>query len=139
MSKLPLRVLTLVSAIICLGSLGLMGRSFSRADILRLPIGQSGGCWATIIYGQLRLWDPDEPLGFAHYVQDAAASNSSYWRTLSGMPWLGIAWNGRAGPNAMILPLWLVPLLTAILPVRWWRAHRRGGARGFEVEPAATA
>ncbi|HEV2294169.1 MAG TPA: hypothetical protein VGR35_09950 [Tepidisphaeraceae bacterium] len=36
----------------------------------------------------------------------------------------------------MILPLWRLPLLTAIGPVRWWRKRRRDGGRGFAVEGA---
>jgi hypothetical protein len=34
----------------------------------------------------------------------------------------------------IVLPLWLLPILTAILPVRWWLIRRRRGGREFPVE-----
>jgi hypothetical protein len=33
----------------------------------------------------------------------------------------------------LILPLWLLPLLTAIPPARWWRARRRASWTAFAV------
>ena len=116
--------LTLLSAAVCLGSAMLVGRSMFAEDVMTL---YSARLEAATINGQIVVKEDRYPWAFPDPV-------------LSGMEeaWLGIGWGTCARGKYVILPLWLLPLLTAIPPVRWWRARRREGGRGFAVEGAAS-
>ncbi|HEV2295479.1 MAG TPA: hypothetical protein VGR35_16640 [Tepidisphaeraceae bacterium] len=59
-----------------------------------------------------------------------------FWGGMRGSRWLGIGWGGVSEQKLLILPLWLLPLLTAIAPVRWLLKRRRERGRGFAVEGA---
>jgi hypothetical protein len=143
MRNRPLHVLSLVSAVVCVLSLGLVGRSFYRADVMVAPIWQASEHVVFALDGKVVLTQVSRtydrwtcfsvhPSGYRELVE-------SFWRKVAGIRWLGIGWGGTAGWwNILILPLWLVPVVTAVLPVRWWVIRRRARAwrRGFAVEVA---
>jgi len=126
--------LTLLSAVVCVGSALLVGRSFFLSDVLEVSVWKSRGCRAVAIGGILVLDDMPYSPGLRYRTRSAARigkQHDALWRSSEGIRWLSLGW--RAG-EWLILPLWLLSLLTAIPPVRWWRARRRGGGRGFAVE-----
>jgi hypothetical protein len=137
-----LHVLTFASAVICVGSLLLVGRSIFRVD------GVDGGrWWAATIDGHVIIYvEPPrptrhEPLSYVG-SQAAAPFREIRERLLNHRPsavrWLRI---GRVdvmkGVSVTILPFWPVTIVAAILPLRWWRRRRaRVHARGFPVVDA---
>ena len=144
MPKRVVNGLTVLSAAVCLLSLILVARSCFRADQAGFAAGRAR-LWFSAIDAQLIVaWDPSAvfpasfvvPALFDSY--DAARLRPAFdtvWPRMTGIRALGIGWNlSAAMDERAILPLWLVPLLTAILPVRWWRARRRDAGRGFSVE-----
>ena len=133
--------LTLLSAVVCVGSALLVVRSFFLADSLYVPIGPARCCVAVTIDGAVMLLHELSFGGFSHSTGSAAEVRSetsdAIWNGLTGIKRLGIGWGYLIGTQILVLPLWLLPLLTAIPPVRWHRARRREGGRGFAVEGAA--
>ncbi|HEV2293867.1 MAG TPA: hypothetical protein VGR35_08415 [Tepidisphaeraceae bacterium] len=134
--------LTLLSAVVCVGSAMWVGRSFVRIDYATIPIDKRSfaravqadgyvfvarfrgtGDW-DYHSGHTRVWIREQ---FRHKL-----------RGEKGIPWV-MVWGGSSGQKYLILPLWLLPLLTAIGPVWWWRKRRREAGRGFAVEGAAPA
>ena len=77
------------------------------------------------------------PPSFVQFPLDAARLRpavDNVWRRLRGIRALGVGWNMTGVQDEwLILPLWLLPLLTAIPPARWWRARRRASGTGFAV------
>jgi len=75
---------------------------------------------------------------YSNSAKDYRPVLDQIWDNVPGVRWLGVGWRG-GWFKVVILPLWLVPVLTAILPLRWWRLHRsRHQTYGFEVvEPTA--
>jgi len=141
MPKRAANGLTLLSAVVCAGSLLLVGRSFFRCDSLSISAVKETVSSVGTIDGQL--WLLHGPAyRFTFYssqpVAAVRAGVSMTWGYLRGFPRLGIGWGSMFEWKYLILPLWLLPVLTAIPPARWWRARRRGG-RGFPVESAAPA
>ena len=137
MRRRVMKILTLVSAIICVGSLLLVGRSFVVFDFVGAPFGQRDLCGAGTIDGQLILLHERRPVQFYYFNQSARSQRREMepvWQNLNGVRWLGVGWGSAFGEDFLILPLWLVPMVTAILPVRWWVRRRREGRRGFEVQ-----
>jgi hypothetical protein len=132
--------LTLLSAVVCVRSALLVGRSWFRVDLVGTPLGQGHG-GAYTLDGRLFLWQSRRVPEFFHYYHSESAERLRYglstsWREIARVPWLSLGWhNGE--PRCLVLPLWLLPLLTAIPPVRWWRARRREGGRGFAVDGVA--
>ena len=144
MPKRATNALTLLSVVVCVGSAMLVGRSFFRVDALTVPMGQQNSGGASTVNGTLMLSHGPLPQQFRFWSPPIAASREVHdviWRRLGGVRWLGIGWGSIGYPphsqQFIILPLWLLPLLTAIGPVRWWRKRRRGGGRGFSVDAAA--
>jgi hypothetical protein len=125
--------LTLLSAVVCAGSAMLVGRSWFRVDMVNVPIRLR----AVTVDGQLLLMHG--PYLRASYETGHAAwirpHVDDVWGDLRGVRWLGVGW-GTSGVKVLILPFWLLPLLTAIPPVRWWRARRRKGGQGFAIDGA---
>ena len=132
--------LTLLSAVVCLGSALLVGRSFVWHDEISVPLNESSHVEVLICEGLLFLARSPDSNSFSHI----SARTTPGIRTLiydvvgraNGVPWV-FGWGYVHVPNTVLLPLWLLPVLTAIPPVRWWRARRREGGRGFAVESAA--
>ena len=132
--------LTLLSAVVCVGSAMLVGRSLFQADEFFVPLGQEGGLWMGTLDGQLMLGSDPSTFNFEHLsfpAWEGRRELDDSWRELTGIRWIGIGWGKLRDRAFLILPLWLVPLLTAIPPVRWWRARRRNVTRGFAVERTA--
>ena len=128
--------LTLLSAVMCVGSAMLVGRSWLRADSVYVPIGQASVGVAITVDGTVMLLHATSfrAFGFGY----ASETYDGLWQRLTGIRWLGFGWGSLpVGITVLVLPLWLLPLLTAIPPVRWYRARRREGGRGFAVEGAA--
>jgi hypothetical protein len=134
-------VLTLASAVLCLGSALLVGRSVFRYEMVVLPLPRDIHFGIGVIDVKLMLWHGRGSGTFVHKNVSSASARPGFhllWQALTGIRWLGVGWGTRA-PNAfLILPLWPLPLLTAIAPVRWWRRRSSSyGARGFAVVDAA--
>ena len=134
--------LTLLSAVVCVLSAMLVGRSVFRMDSVFLPLGRERGGSIHVMDG--RLFVARFPHGADYDYESRTTAEvrptlNWVWASRPGIPWLGIGWHGpdTYGYRYLVLPLWLLPLLTAIPPVRWWRARRREGGRGFAVEGAA--
>jgi hypothetical protein len=143
MPRRLLHVLTILSAVICVGSLLLVVRSFIRMDTVGFPTGTTSACGVFSLDGQVNLWherdDDGGSYAFFHSSKPASVSRRFFsdelWSgdsRITGIRWLGIGWGNVDGSKFLVLPLWLLPLLTAILPVRWWRG-RRLHTRGFTV------
>jgi hypothetical protein len=136
MPRRPLHVLSLVSAVVCVLSLVVVGRSFVRSDVVFVPIGHDSTCYFVSVHGQMALAHVRAYRDFKYASVDTANVRPAIdrvWQNLAGIRWLGIGW----GYRMVVLPLWLVPVVTAVLPVRWWVIRRRaGGGRGFAVEVA---
>jgi hypothetical protein len=135
--------LTLLSAVVCVGSAMLVGRSFFRSDFVRVPVGNENECGAGTSPGQLVIWHDPVPSYLRYDSADPATTRKDLdeiWPELTGIRWIG-GWGrydfGAGIEDVVILPLWLLPLLTAIAPVRWYRARRREGGRGFAVKGGA--
>ena len=138
--------LTLLSAVVCVGSAMLVGRSFWRADQVwttgrvQASIGTVDGLVIlSVVYN--READGVEVGGFrTHDSAQLRTPSAAMLRRMKGVRWLGVGFTHSPGwpvtITELILPLWLLPLLTAIAPVRWWRVRRREGGRGFAVEGA---
>ncbi len=144
---MPRRVanaLTLLSAVVCVGSLLLLvGRSFFLADTATVRIATTGA-GAAVFTGDGHLGLACGPFArnFGHHSRSVSGWRQAYqatWTGVSGIKWLGIGWVMGPRGALLILPLWLLPLLTTIPPVRWWRARRRGVGRGFAVMSAGDA
>ena len=137
MPKRVANVLTLLCAVVCVTSALWVVRSRFRVDQAGLTIGQ-GRLWLTVIDAQVIVaWDSSALLPPSFDSFDAARlrpAADSVWPRMRGIRALGIGWNTTgAMDERLILPLWLLALLTAIPPVRWWRARRRASGAGFEV------
>ncbi|HEV2296468.1 MAG TPA: hypothetical protein VGR35_21670 [Tepidisphaeraceae bacterium] len=134
--------LTLLSAVVCVLSLMLVVRSTVRGDMLELRLSSTTTVGAVTLDGQALLWRgrySSNPRSF-YNSQDAASlrpRQDEIWDAVSGIPWLGVGWGIAAPHYVVILPLWLLPLLTAIAPVRWWRRRRGERGRGFGVVVSA--
>jgi hypothetical protein len=136
MRRRVVNVLVLVSAVVCVLSLMLVGRSVFRSDQLAVPIGQNNTFWAATIDGQLVLWHVSGYLleYFSTSTAEERPDVDNLWKGLTGIRWLGIGWGSPFGWKVVVLPLWVVPIVTAVLPVWWWRVRRRAGGRGFAVK-----
>ena len=142
MPKRVANALTLICAVVSVTAALWAVRSYFRADQAGLSVGQ-GRLWLTVIDAQIIAgWDPSVGLPPASLPPsfdsfDAARLRpavDSVWPRLRGIRALGIGWNTTGAlDERLILPLWLLALLTAIPPVRWWRARRRASGAGFEV------
>jgi hypothetical protein len=135
MRRRVVKIVTLVSAIICVGSLLLVGRSFVRVDVVGGPLGQSSSGGITSIEGELVLWYDvyHQPFGyFSATPGELRHIQYLLWADIQGIRWLSVGWGVSGGERVLVLPLWLMPIVTAILPVRWWVRRRREGRRGFE-------
>lgn len=135
--------LALMCVVVCVGSAAWMARSCFRSDQAGLSVGQ-GRLWLTTIDAKLVIaWDPSAILPPSFDTYDTASLRlalDTVWSNMSGIRALGIGWNMTGSQDErLILPLWLLPLLTAIPSVQWWRrARARQAVRGFSVEqPAA--
>jgi hypothetical protein len=143
--------LTLLSAVVCVGSAMLVAGSWRWVNAVTIPLeGGRGGIGAYVIDGRLHLWRTRIGLHtyqrggtyyrFSYQISSAAQfrlGRGQSWREMAGVHWLGIGWYTTPGPKIFLLPVWLLPLLTAIPPLRWYRARRRQGGRGFAVEGSA--
>ena len=140
---MPKRVangLTLLSAVVCVGSALLVGRSFLRSDLV------DGELWGATIDGHviivIETAARPRPRPLTYVGSEAAAPFRDVRERLLehkqwAIRWLRIGWvDFMTGVRVVILPFWPLPLLTAIPPLRWWRARRREGGRGFAVEGA---
>jgi len=146
MSWRPLRFLTLASAVICSGSLLLVVRSVFRADVIEAttngyPYASAG--MATVNGQFWLLWSPvlpfDRPYTWRYDVERAATVRprlNQHWSKVWGIRWVGIGC-GMSPYRILILPLWILPVLTAIPPARWWHMRRRA-TRGFPINEVAT-
>ena len=129
-------ILVLMSAVVCALSLMLVVRSFFRADIVDLPLGSDIGAGVATIDGKVLIVLIEGPPRFSYETH--RTQPSSELRVFlaglidHGISWLGIGW-GDVWADCVLLPLWLVPLLTAIAPLRWWIRRHRRSARGFPV------
>ena len=153
MPKRIANALTLLSAVVCVGSALLVAGSWLWVNAVTIPLeGGRSAIGAYAIDGRLHLWHNRiglrrfQRLGayfqFSHQTASAAQlrlGQGQSWREMARVRWLSIGWYITGGPKMVVLPLWLLPLLTAIAPVRWWRARQRRGGRGFPVESAAPA
>jgi hypothetical protein len=140
MRRRVINALTLVSAVVCVGSALLVGRSFFRVDVVRVPA-SPGSVGATAFDAKLILWESPIPGDRRYFTEDVTEYRSAVakvWNDITGIHWLAVGWGSSIGGNYLILPLWLVPIVTAILPVRWWMRRRREGRRGFEVGVGST-
>jgi hypothetical protein len=137
MRRRVVNVLAGVSAVVCVLSLGVVGRSFFWSDALWVPIGQNNACGAGTFDGQVMLGHAPHSRRFEYFSESASEGGPALnvlWRDMTGIRWLGIGWGTPLGYTILILPLWVVPIVSAVLPVWWWRVRRRAGGRGFEVE-----
>src|SRR5688500_18404303 len=67
---------------------------------------------------------------FSRSAREVRPQLDRLWRSEArGIRPLGLGWGTANSLTYLILPLWLLPLLTAIPPVRWWRARRRVAAQ----------
>ena len=119
---------------------------YVQVESTNTKTGSTGAAAATVDGQLLLLWAPGPKSFEFGYDYDGESARSfrpgldQIWAGVRGIRWLAIGWGtSRIGLNAtiVILPLWLVPILAAIPPVRWWRARRREGGRGFAVDAAA--
>ncbi len=123
MPNRAMKGLTLLSAVVCLLSLLLVGRSVFCLDALSVPIAPRRGYSASILDGQLRLWNHDgTSFGYRSYPAAVWRRGESVrWQhDIAGVRWV-IGWGSHGLLDQfrfLILPLWLLPLLTAIPPVR---------------------
>jgi hypothetical protein len=145
MPRRLLNALTVVSAVVCVVSLGLVAGSWRWVNAVTVPIdGGRGAVGAYSIDGGLRLWktrlSPILVQFGTRYQLAHRNSSAAQLRPRANLdphvPWLNIGWHIMSGYQVVILPLWLLPLLTAIAPVRWWRRRRREAGRGFPVAAA---
>jgi hypothetical protein len=138
MGKRPLHGLSLVSAVVCVLSLLLVGRSYFYMDRIWVSYSQGDAVMASSLDGLLVLHVQQmdahsREVGYSG--MSASKIRPDYdimWSLLRGVRWLRIGWDD----NLLILPLWLVPVVTGVLPVRWWMIRRRRvrAGRGFAVE-----
>jgi hypothetical protein len=141
MPRRLLYVLTFASAVICVLSLGLVVRSFFRLDAVVIPVGESV-VGAFTIDARLCLWKrahPGRDFFFYPYPRSAFINYGTYrdWDAAKRARWLNLGWNFTTIEKNVFLPLWLVPIVSAILPVRWWRRHRsHSRTRAFAVVDA---
>ena len=137
MRKRIANVLGLLCAVVCVTSALWVVRSCFSSDQAGVSIGQ-GRLWLATIDAQLIVaWDPSAVLPPSFDSVDAAGLRpalDTVWSGLRGIRALGIGWNLTGlQDERLILPLWLLPLLTAIPSVRWWHARRRASGAGFDV------
>jgi hypothetical protein len=140
MRRRVVNVLAVVSAVVCVLSLAVVGRSFFWLDSVVVPTGQNNSCGVQTMDGQLVLMHVRYRLDL-HYSSTRTAEErpvyDEMWQRLTGIRWLGMGWERSrpfSGRKTLILPLWVVPIVTAIPPVWWWRVRRRAGGRGFALE-----
>jgi hypothetical protein len=139
MRRRVVNVLSLVSSVVCVLSLSVVGRSFFRADMVVVPMGQESAFLAHTFEGKVVLGNVDLRLDLEYISGTTAEVRPNYdlmWEQVTGIRWLGVGWGGSVGfinYMLLILPLWVVPIVTAIPPVWWWRVRRRAGGRGFDM------
>jgi hypothetical protein len=137
MRRRVVNVLAVVSAVVCVLSLSVVGRSFFWADQVRVPMGQQNTYYARTVDGQLLVMHISARSELQYSSTSTAEERptiAATWRAMTRIRWLGIGWITHLGTTVVIVPLWPVPIVTAVLPVWWWRVRRRAGGRGFEVE-----
>ena len=142
MPKRIANALTLLSAVVCVGSAMVVGRSLFRYDAVVIPMDPDTSLGVGAIDATVIVWlglGTGRVVRFSLSIGNSRAGFDTVWQTLTGIRWLGIGWGIYGGHFILILPLWLVPIVTAVAPARWWRARRRGAGRGFPVEGAALA
>src|SRR5262245_32799279 len=134
MSRRTLHVLTLASAVICVASLVLVARSVFRVDVIEaLTSGYpyagggmatvNGQCWLVWHFGSRPL---DNRYHLNYQTERTPAIRprlDQLWSQAWGVRWLGVG-AGTSPQRVLILPLWLVPIVTAILPLKRWRRRR---------------
>jgi hypothetical protein len=137
MRRRVVKIVTVVSAVVCVGSLLLVGRSFFVGDVVRVPFETYRSCGAASVQGQLIVfrtgWGPHQFAYFRDSTSELGDDLDQTWNGATGIRQLGIGWRNSDHVLVLILPLWLLPIVTAILPVWWWVRRRRAGRRGFEV------
>jgi hypothetical protein len=141
MPKRLLHVLTFASAVVCAGSFLLVVRSFFRVDVVEAITNGYPSAFAGVatVNGQFCLASSpaiplDQSYQWNYEVERAATIRprlDEYWSNMWGVRWVGIGC-GTSPYRILVLPLWIVPILTAIPPARWWRLHRLR-TRGFAV------
>jgi hypothetical protein len=95
MRRRVVNVLAVVSAVVCVLSLSLVGRSFVRADTLWVPIGQVNSYAATTREGIVALVHVRRNTEFHYSSTSPALERADYeavWQDLTGIRWLGIGW-----------------------------------------------
>jgi hypothetical protein len=137
MRRRVMTVVTVVSAVVCVGSLLLVGRSMLRWDLVAMPLGDEQACGAYTSAGRLVLWHASYHQRLAHGSGSGSSGRPElewFWEhEVRGVRWMGIGWGPFNGLQVLVGPLWPVAMVTAILPVWWWGRRRREGRRGFEV------
>jgi hypothetical protein len=138
MRRRVVNVLAVVSAVVCVLSLSLVGRSLCcRSDAVWIGIGG----WTYYVRtsdGQL-VAHRSANTAFSRFGYNSvrhAGTLSSFmmtWEEVNGIQGI-VNWGTARGMPIIILPLWVVPIVSAVLPVWWWRVRRRAGWRGFAVE-----
>ena len=131
--------LTLLSAVVCVGSAMLVGRSLVVTDAVTLPYWPDRQSTIVLVDGTLVVTHISRDGRFEYGTGRARVMRRHlvpYRQKAAGIPWMGFGWGRMDRERYLFLPLWLLPLLTAIPPVRWWRARRREGGRGFAVDGA---
>ena len=129
--------LTLLSAVVCVGSAMLVGRSFFWADSLWIVGHVQIGITTIDGLGFVSARGRPAHKGTWLFRFDKKDSGmlrpevDRVWLRMQGVRWLRLGFD--APSHEILLPLWPLPLLTAIPPVRWWRARWREGGRGFAV------
>jgi hypothetical protein len=138
MPKRARNALTLLSAVVCVLSLGFMVRSFFRLDHAGMSISRldayitTHNGLLTLAGGQHVALHPVGPYYKSMESAWAPGFRGPLWKDLIT---LRLDWGREDGDTVLVLPLWLLPLLTAIPLVRWWRARRRNVGAGFAVLP----
>src|SRR5690349_1709149 len=124
MPKRMLHVLTLASAVICLGSLVWVGRSLARLDDATFSFAGGTIYNAYTIDGRLVVTRRNliTPRYFAYRSDPASLYRQGLRMSWEETPGLGIRWERFSRDGFFLgLPLWLLPIVCAIPPVRWWR------------------
>src|SRR5688572_8582056 len=113
--------LTLLSAVVCVGSALLVGRSFAYKDGVGIRAGprSAGGAWS--VHGQLWLshtgWLPPHSMRYVRPITFHSQSVRGWgigvrepdWKYMWGNRWLGVGGGRVLGTRRLILPLWLLP------------------------------
>jgi len=134
--------LSLASAVICLGSLILIGCSILRMDRVAFSFGGGISYSAHLVDGTLELARRSTDLGRFFLYMKYSSAERRFIRSRGGTPpymtrvrWTGIAWGAIPGYGRYLtLPLWIVPIVAAVPPICWWRRRRTRACLGFAVE-----